>query len=195
MALKPEAGLAKWELAVTTKLVGEYRRRSRVLQHFEFDDLMQECLVHWITVREGLAANPDNPPIGYMTRVLRNWLTDLVRERGTDKRAGDLATVSLDAPIDGTEGGTTLAELQDVADSEDSAGDHESHHHLRLDLMQACMRLTPAQQRLCLLLGEEGLSVKAAAEQLGIPRSTLYEEIHRVRHLFMEVGLEIYLRG
>jgi RNA polymerase sigma-70 factor (ECF subfamily) len=41
------------------------------------------------------------------------------------------------------------------------------------DLLRACAHLTPAQQRLCLMLGEEGLSVKVAAEQLGISRGTL----------------------
>jgi len=195
MALKPGAGLAKWELAVTTKLVSEYRRRSRILQHYEFDDLVQECLLHWVTVRAGLGPDPDNPPLGYMAKVLRNWLTDLVRERGTDKRSGDLDTVSLDASIDGSEDGMTLAEMLDVSASGSAADDHEAHHHLRLDLLHACVQLTPSQQRLCLLLGEEGLSVKAAAELLGVPRSTLYEEIHRIRKLFAEHGLQIYLRG
>ncbi len=195
MALKPGAGLAKWEIAVTTKLVSEYRRRSRTLQHYEFDDLVQECLLHWVTVREALAPDPDNPPLGYMAKVLRNWLTDLVRERGTDKRSGDLQTVSLDAAIDGSEEGTTLAELLDVPDSSSTSGELETQHFLRLDLLNTCVELTPAQQRLCLLLGEEGLSVKAAAEQLGIPRSTLYEEIHRIRKHFADHGLEIYLRG
>jgi RNA polymerase sigma factor (sigma-70 family) len=195
MALKPGAGLAKWEIAVTTKLVSEYRRRSRTLQHYEFDDLAQECLLHWLTVRAGLAHDPDNPPLGYMAKVLRNWLADLVRKRGTDKRSGDLETLSLDAAIDGSEDGLTLAEMLDVSNSGSADGDIETHHHMRLDLLQTCLELTPSQQRLCLLLGEEGLSVKAAAEQLGIPRSTLYEEINRIRKLFAEHGLEIYLRG
>ena len=52
-----------------------------------------------------------------------------------------------------------------------------------------------AQQRLCLLLGEEGLSVKEAAEQLRIPRGTLYEEIKRIRKVFSDHGLDDYLRG
>jgi hypothetical protein len=46
MALKPGDGLAKWELSVTTKLVNEYRRRSQILERYEFDDLVQDCLLH-----------------------------------------------------------------------------------------------------------------------------------------------------
>ena len=195
MALRPGVGLDGWEIAVAKKLVGEYRRRSRILDRYEFEDLVQDCLLHWITVRRSLDRDPANPPLGYMATVLRNWLADLVRKRGTDKRSGDLDTPSLDASIDGSDDGMTLAELLDVSQSRDSAGDGETHHHMHLDLLRACAHLTPAQQRLCLMLGEEGLSVKAAAEQLGIPRGTLYEEINRIRKLFADHGMEIYLRG
>ena len=195
MALRPGVGLDGWEIAVAKKLVGEYRRRSRILERYEFEDLVQDCLLHWITVRGSLDRDPANPPLGYMATVLRNWLADLVRKRGTDKRSGDLDTPSLDASIDGSDDGMTLAELLDVSQSRDSAGDGETHHHMHLDLLRACAHLTPAQQRLCLMLGEEGLSVKAAAEQLGIPRGTLYEEINRIRKLFADHGMEIYLRG
>jgi predicted DNA-binding protein YlxM (UPF0122 family) len=48
---------------------------------------------------------------------------------------------------------------------------------------------------LCLLLGEEGLSIKEAAEQLQIPRGTLYEEIKRIRKVFADHGLGDYLKG
>ena len=195
MALRPGVGLDGWEIAVAKKLVGEYRRRSRILERYEFEDLVQDCLLHWITVRRSLDRDPANPPLGYMATVLRNWLADLVRKRGTDKRSGDLDTPSLDASIDGSDDGMTLAELLDVSQSRDSAGDGEAHHQMHLDLLRACAHLTPAQQRLCLMLGEEGLSVKAAAEQLGIPRGTLYEEINRIRKLFADHGMEIYLRG
>ena len=195
MALRPGVGLDGWEIAVAKKLVGEYRRRSRILERYEFEDLVQDCLLHWITVRRSLDRDPANPPLGYMATVLRNWLADLVRKRGTDKRSGDLDTPSLDASIDGSDDGMTLAELLDASQSRDSAGDGETHHHMHLDLLRACAHLTPAQQRLCLMLGEEGLSVKAAAEQLGIPRGTLYEEINRIRKLFADHGMEIYLRG
>ncbi|MFH1869357.1 MAG: hypothetical protein ABIG36_01820 [Pseudomonadota bacterium] len=47
MALKQGNGLQGWEIAVTKKLIGEFRRRSRSLYREEFDDLLQECLMHW----------------------------------------------------------------------------------------------------------------------------------------------------
>ena len=37
MALRPGVGLDRWEIAVAKKLVGEYRRRSQILERYEFD--------------------------------------------------------------------------------------------------------------------------------------------------------------
>jgi len=87
MGLKAGGGLQRWEIAVTKKLVGEFRRRSRSLAREEFDDLMQECLAHWIVVRRKLPPDPDAPPVAYMAQVIRNKLTDLIREQAADKRA------------------------------------------------------------------------------------------------------------
>lgn len=196
MALKPGDGLDKWELAVTKKLVGEYRRRSRILARYEFDDLVQDCLLHWIGVRRTLVRDPDNPPVGYMAQVLRNKLTDLMREQGADKRAGDLQMVSLDATVDGSEDGMTLAESLDASESARLGEDGETdRHHVHMDLLRVLALLTPAQRRLCLMLGEQGQSVKEAAEHLRIPRGTLYEEIKRIRKVFAEHGLADYLKG
>jgi RNA polymerase sigma-70 factor (ECF subfamily) len=89
----------------------------------------------------------------------------------------------------------TFGEL--LADAESTAGgDHQGvgRHHTRIDVARALDRLTPAQRRLCVMLGEEGLSIKEAAERLRIPRGTLYEEIKRIRKVFADYGLGDYLK-
>ena len=112
MALKVEQGLGNWEIATAKKLVTEYRRRHRILQREEFDDLMQECLAHWIVVRRRIPPEPDpRPPVAYMAQVLRNKLSDLVREMTADQRAGDPGAFSLEAPSDGNEDGLTLGDV------------------------------------------------------------------------------------
>lgn len=195
MALKAGEGLHRWEIAVTKKLVGEFRRRFRSLAREEFDDLMQDCLAHWIMVRQKLQFDPAAPPVAYMAQVVRNKLTDLIREQEADKRAGDQDALSLDASIDGSDDGVTLAEL--LADNEapqpGEAGAIDPRH-ARIDIDRALARLTPAQRRLCQMLGEEGLSIKEAAERLRIPRGTLYEEIKRIRKVFADHGLGDYLK-
>ena len=195
MALKHGEGLQKWEIAVTKKLVSEFRRRSRSLAREEFDDLMQECLAHWIVVRRKLAPDPGAPPVGYMAQVIRNKLTDLIREKAADKRAGEQDALSLDAALDGSEDGATLADL--LADDESAQRDETGavdRHNARIDIGRAMARLTPVQRQLCQMLGEEGLSIKEAAERLRIPRGTLYEEIKRIRKVFTDQGLGDYLR-
>lgn len=189
-------GIQQWEIAVAKKLVGEFRRRSRRLEREEFDDLLQDCLTHWVEVRAGLTPSADDPPIAYMARVLRNKLTDLIREQGATKRGGDLDTVSLDAAFEDDDNAPTLADLIDGATSgaagETTAGDGRD---ARIDIARAMRNLTPRQRRLCALLGEEGLSIKEAAARLRIPRGTLYEEIKRIRKVFADHGLGDYFVG
>jgi RNA polymerase sigma-70 factor (ECF subfamily) len=185
MALRNGQELQQWEIAVAKKLVGEFRRRSRILEREEFDDLLQECLAHWIEVRGKLAVDPGGPPIAYMARVVRNKLTDMLREHGATKRGGDLDMVSLDAPVSDSDDAPTLA---DMLDAETSTGVADagaaSHNDARIDIAKVLQQLTPRQRRLCTLLGEEGLTIKEAAARLRIPRGTLYEEIKRIRKVF-----------
>ena len=195
MALKEEQGLANWEIATAKKLVSEYRRKHRILEREEFEDLMQACLAHWIVARRRIPPEPDpRPPVSYMAQVLRNKLTDMIREMTANKRAGDPGALSLDAPLDGTEDGITLGDvLADEQADPAAPGDLDSRH-ARIDLTRAMAFLTPNQRRLCQLLGEEGLSIKEAAERLRIPRGTLYEEIKRIRKIFDQQGLGNYLK-
>jgi len=194
MALKHGEELQRWEIAVTKKLVGEFRRRSRSLAREEFDDLLQECMAHWLEVRRKLDPDREGPPIAYMARVIRNKLTDLVRERSAAKRARDFDTVSLDAAVSESDDAPTFADLLDAAKSREP-GDAQSvdRNDARIDIAKALLKLTPRQRRLCMLLGEEGLSIKEAAELLRIPRGTLYEEIKRIRKSFADHGLGDYL--
>ena len=195
MELKDGAGLEEWEIAVTKKIVAECRRRFRILAREEFEDVQQECLLHWIQVRRGLVPTGDGPPVAYMSQVLRNKLTDWVREQSADKRGGEQGLLSLDATVDGSDDGLTLAELladSATADSGDAVGG--GRHHAVIDVARALEQLTPIQRRLCMMLGEEGLSVKEAAERLRIPRGTLYDEIKRIRQSFSDQGLSDYLK-
>ena len=195
MGLEQGQGLGGWEIATAKKVVAECRRRYRILEREEFEDLMQECLTHWVVVRRRIPPEPDAPPpVAYMAQVVRNKLTDLVREMTADKRAGDPGAFSLEEPVDGSEDGLTLGEvLADERVDPASSGGLDTRH-ARIDLDRAMALLTPAQQRLCRMLGEEGLSIKEASEKLRIPRGTVYEEIKRIRRIFDLQGLGDYLK-
>jgi RNA polymerase sigma-70 factor (ECF subfamily) len=130
-----------------------------------------------------------------MAQVVRNKLTDLIREQAAEKRAGDQEALSLDAALDGSDDGLTLADqlADDESAQQDEAGAVD-RHHARIDIGRALARLTPIQRQLCQMLSEEGLTIKEAAERLRIPRGTLYEEIKRIRRVFADQGLGDYLK-
>lgn len=194
MALKSGNGLQGWEIAVTKKLVGEFRRRSRSLVREEFDDLMQECLMHWLDVRRQVVPDAEGPPVAYMSRVIRNKLIDLARERETDKRRGELDAVSLDDTLGEAEDAPTFADLVDAEQSRELADrDMLNPADAQIDIGNVMRQLTPEQQLLCDLIGAQGLSIKEAAQKLRIPRGTLYEEIKRIRKIFVRHGLDDYL--
>ena len=65
---------------------------------------------------------------------------------------------------------------------------------LKIDLSKAFRKLTSQQERLCRLIGEGGLTVTELSECLKTPRSTIYDEIERIRTIFEKEGLKEYLQ-
>lgn len=63
----------------------------------------------------------------------------------------------------------------------------------RIDLIAAMGELTPLQQRVCVALGEQGMTVTETAAALGIARDTVYEAIKAIRAVFEARGLRSYL--
>lgn len=183
-----------WEIAVAKKLVEEFRRRWKCLCREDFEDLLQECLTHWYFTRDDYKPKQGASQKTFMARIIRNKLTDLVRERETDKRKMAYLTASLDDPLGENEGDRTLFDKVDESTAADTPPDHFLGIHLRIDLSETLQKLTPQQRRLCHLLGENGLTVKEISEYLKTPRSTIYDEIERIRRIFMKEGLRDYLK-
>ena len=63
---------------------------------------------------------------------------------------------------------------------------------LQIDLATVLTRLTPQQQAICRLL-TEGETVTVISRSLKVPRTTLYDEMKRVRRIFRDAGLKDYL--
>lgn len=194
MAFDKRKNVHQWEMSVVRKVVHRHRRRARSLMRDDVDDLCQECMVHWLEVRNRVRPQPGRPPAAFLARIVRNRLGDLIRQYETAKRAGDLDALSLDAPLATREGDATLHELID--DRSHCTGEIRRTRGLqdmRIDLQRAIARLAPHQIYLCGLLSEAGLSVPEVAMKLGIPRDVLYDELKRIRAVFAEVGLGDYL--
>jgi len=183
----------EWEIAVAKKLVNEFQQMWQCLRKEEFDDLLQECLIHWLFARGEYDPTRRVSQQTFMGRVIRHKLTDLVRERETDKRKAAYLTVSLDEPLGDDQDDRTLLDKIDESTATDAPSDGLSQVLLKVDLSKALRKLTSQQQRLCRLLGEGGLTVKEASECLKTSRSTIYDEIERIRKIFRKEGLEDYL--
>ena len=185
----------RWELAITRKLIRKFRARWLSQEQDEFEEVMQECLVHWLSVRRDL--DPARGPVrsAFMATVVRNKLTDLVRERESGKRKATHDSISLDVPLGDEEESLTFLDFVVEAQSRE-CDDHlrASAEDARADIFKAMKRLAPLQQQLCHLLGCEGLSVQDASRKLGIPRATIYDELKRIRKSFTELGLQHYLK-
>ncbi|MFC1593113.1 RNA polymerase sigma factor [Candidatus Omnitrophota bacterium] len=173
---------ANWEIAITKSLVRKFQESSPWIKGLDFDDLLQECLFHWYlhrgSYREGKGASIRT----YMAIVLKNQLQLILREQQADKRKTIHGAISLDECVGESE--TPLADL--ITDNQSPADDS-----LRLDVEAIVRTLTPLQREVCQLLAQE-YSVKRLAELLEKPRSTIRDEIKRVREIFSQKGLKDY---
>jgi len=183
-----------WEIAVVTKLVDDFRRHWQCLQREEFGDLLQECLIHWLFTKESYDSTKGASEKTYLGRVIRNKLTELVRDRETDKRKLAYITISLDGPIGIDDGSAPLIEKINEAVLASVSPEPVFENDSRIDLSKVLKKLTPEQRTICFLIGEKGFTVKEASQHLKTPRSTLYDEIKRIRKIFRKEGLEEYLQ-
>lgn len=180
-----------WEVAVAKNLVYEFQGKWRCLDIDDFEDLLQECLIHWLFVKDRYDPKAEASEKTYMGRVVRNKLNDIVKDHDRLCRRGSQNAVSLDKPLFDEENSPTL--LDAMAENKDRVSDLWLHTELRIDLSHAYQKLTPAQKKLCDLLGDEGLSINEASEILKKPRGTVYEEINRIKAIFRKERLYEYL--
>jgi RNA polymerase sigma factor (sigma-70 family) len=173
---------ADWEIAIAKSLVRKFQEDYPWIKGLDFNDLLQECLFHWYLHRGSYQEGKGASVKTYMAKVLKNQLQLILRKQQADKRKTIHEAMSLDEPVG--EGEATLADL--IADNQSPADDS-----LRLDVEAIVRTLTPLQREVCQLLAQE-YSVKRLAELLGKPRSTIRDEIKRIRDIFSQNGLKDY---
>jgi RNA polymerase sigma factor (sigma-70 family) len=173
---------ADWEIAIAKSLIRKFQESYPWIKGLDFDDLLQECLFHWYLHRGSYRQGKGASAKTYMAKVLKNQLQLMLREQQADKRKIIHEAISLEVPVG--EGETTLADL--IADNQSPADDS-----IRLDVEAIVRTLTPLQREVCNLLAQE-YSVKKVAELLGKPRSTIRDEIKRIREIFSQRGLKDY---
>jgi DNA-directed RNA polymerase specialized sigma24 family protein len=79
----------------------------------------------------------------------------------------------------------------DLVIEDEAASQSETRSSLQLDLSEFLKTLGPNEQTVCRALMQN--SISAASRELQIPRSTLHEEITRLRQRFENAGLQKYV--
>ena len=168
-----------WEISVARRVAIQFLRNYPWLQGLYLNDLVQEGLIHWHFHRSSFHEGKGASAKTYMTRVLNTQLKLMLRQQLTDKRRASHMAESLDSPLDEYE--TTLSDLI-------PADELVSGISTRVDLESALVELTLLQRRICDLLSQD-YPVKKIADHLGKPRSTVRDEIKRIRQIFFRKGL------
>jgi len=178
-----------WEVGVAKKVIDEMRRSWRCLELQDFDDLLQESLAHWHSVKDSYRPDAGASRQTYMSRVVRHKMGHIIEKSRTDRRKVALESVSLDQPLSDADDAPSLLDI--LSADQNHATDLRIHAELKIDITRTVQTLTPKQQELCRLL-EEGKNVKEAADAMKSCRLTVYREIKRIKAVFEQEQLHEY---
>lgn len=185
-----------WEIAIAKKLVNQFRGEYIYLRRVEFNDLLQEVLIHWNLNKDKYNSNRDASKKTFMAKVVRNKLIDILKEVIADKRKLNYQNISLDQPLGNDE---NCASLDDVISEDYILSSNNTLNPflkilLKEDLSRAFLKLNSRQKKICNLILVEDLNVSELSQCLSTPRSTIYDEIKRIRKIFKKERLEDYLK-
>ena len=119
--------------------------------------------------------------------MVKAKLIDLEGGIKAQKRGGGRPAASLDQPINDDH-----AEPDTLGDVLSGPADAAREALSRLSIHQALSRLTPRQRELISGLNA-GLPMSQVSQALNVPRTTLYDELKRIRQVFRDEGLSPFL--
>lgn len=188
MPISPDYGdtFADWELAIAHKLVREFRSRWPALRKDDPQDQLQDVLLQWYLKRSEYDPAKEASIKTYCAVVIRNKLTDLVKEREREKRRAFFHSISLTDE-------ETNALIDRIPVSEDSPATQTARKELELKISSTLQKLKPRQQKLYQLRFIERLAIDEISVHLGIKPRTINNEIKRIRQIFEKEGVKEYL--
>jgi RNA polymerase sigma factor (sigma-70 family) len=183
----PADDFEDWEIRLLGHVVREFlsaREGSMNLSRRDmFPDFFQEAALHWWQRRAQYNPERGASRATFLRRVVGAHLRDLEREMKAMKRGGGIHPLSLDRRT-GDEGAQTLGDLLE---------DERNTVWVEARLTDATAMLSPRQRQIVEAL-REGANRTEAAARAGISRETLYQELKRIRGIFIDAGLEEFLR-
>jgi len=142
--------------------------------------MAQEVLLHWVAKRRHYTADRGASMETFFRTVAKNLLADIYAEQKAAKRGSGSTPLSLDQPVHQRE--NDAAVYGDfIPDPRDIASEVEGKVERELLLGS----LTPRQRDLVLWF-EQGYKLAEVAQKMRIARTTLNDELNRVRKLFRQ---------
>lgn len=182
----PDNDLTSEEIGVAHNVVAEFRRKHPNFRGYDFDDLLQECYLHWIARRDRFRSGRGASRSTFMGKILRRKLLDILDAQMSDRRQMNQRVESLEPPSEDGEEGDTPSLATGNPDAPKNA------IYLRLAIEEVLAELHPDQVRIC-EMKQEGKSVTEISRELNLPRPTIYDEFKRIREIFHNEGLRKFL--
>jgi RNA polymerase sigma factor (sigma-70 family) len=182
--------LEKWEIGVAKNVVNGFLKGNRI-EGYNFDDLVQECLLYWYQKREKYRPDKKATKKTFMSHIVRRRLQEILREQLADKRRINQVVEPMIVVLDQNDSdGDTL----DLSDKNQEEKYFSSQHYFGLekDVKDTMSKLPSSQKKLCHLI-IEGYPMAHISKILHKPRATLYDEIKRIQRIFLDEGLKEYL--
>lgn len=149
---------------------------------------MQEVYAHWFVARKKYKPECGASLKTFMERVARRRLLNIVKEKERAKRKAFYISLSLDELLEHEDGGF----IKEFVATENEAVNTLMKKELSVAVTKAIDKLSFRQQELCRLLKEDP-NLNQAAKRMNVARSTLQDEVRRIREIFRKDGLEEYL--
>lgn len=177
-----------WEIGVTRNLVKQFQEKFPSLQREFIDDLTDECLKHWLSKRGKYDLQKIEKPKSFLAEVVSNKLLDLLRHRTAKKRGDYFIAESLDQFLEDKPDSHILAHIAQVDQPTEM-----DQLDLKSALDQVFQRLSSQQKKVFTALRDEQLTITEISVRLKVHRSTIHNEINRIKEIFENEGLRKYL--
>jgi DNA-directed RNA polymerase specialized sigma24 family protein len=123
-----------------------------------------------------------------MERVTRRQLLNIVRDKERAKRKAFYTSISLDELLEHEYGGY----IEEFVAKDGETVNIVMKKELSAAVIKVMDKLSFRQKELCNLLKEDP-SLERASKRMNVARSTLQDEVLRIREVFKKDGLEEYL--
>lgn len=173
--------------------VKKFKKIYLCLERVDFEDLMQECVIHLWNKTKGDLKKYEYIK-AFARKVVVNFLKDFSRKLETDRRKINNKAISLDREKILNNGEVSLYEVvssEDILYPVKNKGDIEESI-LKLELIRVLHLLDQKELLICVNI-LKGYQLSEISKIINIPRSSLYDQLKKSRIVFLDNGMQDYL--